>query len=454
MNKGLKIAIILAAVSILGALAAVFIIANNFFMGRFPEQSTLIGGTEVSGKTVSEAVVTMNASEGLHMVISKDGTSYTIPLADSVTRMFNGERVEQVKSEISFFSYLFHTKVDKPLKPDTVSVDEQKLLSTIQSTLPETKYKTTDAYFDSSWNLINEVQGDDIIYEDLMERITSDIENGVELNYYHPEIKASDKDMQKIQKKVQKYKTMSVTFTFGNKSEVITSENICSNLVLKKNKLKLKTDWTQPYVRRLAKKYNTLGATRTFKTTLDGKAKITGGTMGWWMDEKKTLEKLNNALKKMKSVTMEPVYFSRGAAFGKYNDIGKTYVEVSINRQHVWVYKKGKLALETDCVTGVPNKERMTHPGVHHIFAKQRDRYLGTMEVQGYHTHVDYFMPFNGGEGLHDAPWRGAFGGSIYRSGGSHGCVNLPPAMAASIYDLVEVGTPVVVYDESNLSES
>ena len=176
--------------------------------------------------------------------------------------------------------------------------------------------------------------------------------------------------------------------------------------------------------------------------------------MGWWMDEKKTLEKLNNALKKMKSVTMEPVYFSRGAAFGKYNDIGKTYVEVSINRQHVWVYKKGKLALETDCVTGVPNKERMTHPGVHHIFAKQRDRYLGTMEVQGYHTHVDYFMPFNGGEGLHDAPWRGAFGGSIYRSGGSHGCVNLPPAMAASIYDLVEVGTPVVVYDESNLSES
>ena len=229
MNKGLKIAIILAAVSILGALAAVFIIANNFFMGRFPEQSTLIGGTEVSGKTVSEAVVTMNASEGLHMVISKDGTSYTIPLADSVTRMFNGERVEQVKSEISFFSYLFHTKVDKPLKPDTVSVDEQKLLSTIQSTLPETKYKTTDAYFDSSWNLINEVQGDDIIYEDL---------------YYHPEIKASDKDMQKIQKKVQKYKTMSVTFTFGNKSEVITSENICSNLVLKKNKLKLKTDWT------------------------------------------------------------------------------------------------------------------------------------------------------------------------------------------------------------------
>ena len=144
---------------------------------------------------------------------------------------------------------------------------------------------------------------------------------------------------------------------------------------------------------------------------------------------------------------MKPVYRSIGATHGKDNDIGSSYVEVSIEHQHAWVYIKGKLKLETDCVTGVPNKERMTHPGCHHIVAKQRDRYLGTMAVQGYHTHVDYFMPFNGGEGLHDAPWRGAFGGSIYKSGGSHGCVNLPPAMAAQIYDLVFVGMPVIVYD-------
>ncbi len=111
------------------------------------------------------------------------------------------------------------------------------------------------------------------------------------------------------------------------------------------------------------------------------------------------------------------------------------------------MYKKGELVLETDCVTGVPNKERMTHPGVHAIYAMQRDRYLGTMEVQGYHTHVDYFMPFNGGEGLHDAPWRGSFGGTIYRTSGSHGCVNLPPAMAAEMYGIVYVGMPVIVYD-------
>ncbi|MEE3468768.1 MAG: L,D-transpeptidase family protein, partial [Eubacterium sp.] len=205
--------------------------------------------------------------------------------------------------------------------------------------------------------------------------------------------------------------------------------------------------WAKSYVRRLAKKYNTLGTTRAFKTTMDGEKKIAGGTMGWWMDETKTLENLKKALKKRKTTSMKPVYRSIGATHGKKNDIGSSYVEVSIERQHVWVYVKGKLKLETDCVTGVPNKERMTHPGCHHVVAKQRDRYLGTMAVQGYHTHVDYFMPFNGGEGLHDAPWRGAFGGQIYKSGGSHGCVNLPPEMAAKIYDLVFVGMPVIVYD-------
>ena len=55
-------------------------------------------------------------------------------------------------------------------------------------------------------------------------------------------------------------------------------------------------------------------------------------------------------------------------------------------------------------------------------------------------------MPFYGGYGLHDATWRGAFGGSIYLYGGSHGCVNLPPKAAATLYNNVTVGTKVILY--------
>ena len=30
--------------------------------------------------------------------------------------------------------------------------------------------------------------------------------------------------------------------------------------------------------------------------------------------------------------------------------------------------------------------------------------------------------------GIHDASWRDTFGGTIYKTSGSHGCINVPPA--------------------------
>ena len=63
-----------------------------------------------------------------------------------------------------------------------------------------------------------------------------------------------------------------------------------------------------------------------------------------------------------------------------------------------------------------------------------------------YESPVTYWMPFNGGQGMHDASWRGTFGGTIYKYSGSHGCVNMPPKKAGKVYKTVEAGFPVVVY--------
>ena len=49
--------------------------------------------------------------------------------------------------------------------------------------------------------------------------------------------------------------------------------------------------------------------------------------------------------------------------------------------------------------------------------------------------------------GLHDATWRTEFGGDIYKTDGSHGCVNLPLDAANELYDLVHVGDVVVVHE-------
>ena len=56
-------------------------------------------------------------------------------------------------------------------------------------------------------------------------------------------------------------------------------------------------------------------------------------------------------------------------------------------------------------------------------------------------------MPFNGNIGMHDANWREKFGGTEYLTNGSHGCVNLPPSAAAVIFENVQAGMPVILYN-------
>ena len=77
------------------------------------------------------------------------------------------------------------------------------------------------------------------------------------------------------------------------------------------------------------------------------------------------------------------------------------------------------------------------------IYGKQRRRIL---RGPGYASFVNYWMPVNGNIGLHDATWRKEFGGEIYKTSGSHGCINLPYEKAEKIFEKAEVGLPVIMY--------
>ena len=124
---------------------------------------------------------------------------------------------------------------------------------------------------------------------------------------------------------------------------------------------------------------------------------------------------------------------------------GLTYIDISIEKQRVILFENGRKVMESACVTGTPNRERATHYGSFRINYKQRNRILrGSQKL--YEAFVSYWMPFDGGIGLHDATWRGSFGGNIYKSNGSHGCINLPPAFAKQPYERVTVGMPVYVH--------
>lgn len=349
---------------------------------------------------------------------------------------------------------MFGSQRDFQVKPSHSVVDESVLLEILKKSLPESTVKSENAYIDEEFQLVPEVMGDEINFDALINDIKEGVNTGLRLDYkledyyIQPQFTQQSEDIVRAVNEINTYREMNITYEFGEQQEVIDWEKLKKYLVYNPETadLKLKTKWVENYVRELAKTYNTYGKTRKFKTTKDGTVKIEGGILGWWIDEGKTVDQLKSLLQKKKSKTLEPVYRNVAAQHGE-DDIGDTYVEISIERQHLWYYKNGKMKMESDMVSGKLTKDRKTTVGVHRLYGKQRDRYLGTIAVQGYHTFVNYWMPFNwDGQGLHDATWRSKFGGNLYKTGGSHGCVNLPYDFAGKLYEQLEIGTPVVVY--------
>ena len=99
--------------------------------------------------------------------------------------------------------------------------------------------------------------------------------------------------------------------------------------------------------------------------------------------------------------------------------------------------------VETPVVTGnVANRDE-TRRGCFRVAYKERD-----LNLRGptWDDHVDYWMPFDGDIGLHDSSWRDEYGGDIYLTDGSHGCINTPLEAMRLIYRNFKSNDIVIVY--------
>ena len=126
-------------------------------------------------------------------------------------------------------------------------------------------------------------------------------------------------------------------------------------------------------------------------------------------------------------------------------DLGGTYVEVDLDKQHLYLYVNGKKKAEGDICSGSVADGCATPAGLYTIKTKDYDRYLVGV---GYKDWVHYFMPFNGGIGLHDSTWREAdeYGGDVYLESGSHGCINMPLELVETVDEYIDVGDYVILY--------
>lgn len=312
----------------------------------------------------------------------------------------------------------------------------------------------TDAYLefeDKSYVIVDDTPGNTLIYDSVYDAVREavlDGESEVVLEdhdcYEAPYVAADDPRLTGECDSLNGLLAMTITYDFDDRQIVADYDDISSWLILGDDfSYSWDEDAVSDFVYEMAYKTDTMGLSRTFTTHSGSQITLKGGDYGWLISQSATTEQLIGLLDAGESVTVEPIYRYKGLSRAT-DDIGDSYVEVSISAQNMWVYKDGKCVVDTPVVTGTDTDERRTPSGgVWAVDAKMEDYYL---TGQGYDSHVDYWLPFNGNVGIHDASWRSSFGGNIYKTNGSHGCVNTPLSAMKTVYANVEIGWPVIVY--------
>lgn len=266
--------------------------------------------------------------------------------------------------------------------------------------------------------------------------------------YISPAVTATE-DMENkvtsLNSQLKKYRSTTVTYTFGSETVVLNADTISSWLKAEGETLTLDEDAIKTYISDLANKYNTIYVPRTFHTSAGTDVTIEGNEYGYRIDQDGEYAQLVEDLKSGTAVTRDPVYSKTGYQRNGTDDLAGSYIEVSLDAQHLWLYKDGNLVTETDIVSGKPVKGRETYRGAWPIAYKASPFNLTSAEY-GYDVKVNYWMPFVYGQGLHDASWQSSFGGNRYKTNGSHGCINLPKDQAALIYETIDAGYPIIIY--------
>lgn len=422
---------------------------------------TVINGMDASGRTV-EQVKEMIASEidGYVLTIIKRGgeTEQITKEEIGLHSEFDGS-LEKYLSAQDPLRWWEHQRQTTEYEIKTmIAYDEEMLSEKIDSLemFDEDKVKQPeDAYLSDyiSGEGFKVLEGDPGTALD-KEKVAAGIKDAVEslktelvleeLDAYEKSaVTTEDKELNEIADRLNKYVNMTVTYEFGEKQEVLDGDIIVDWISMGDEKeVSVNQEAVTAYVKDLAARYDTAYKAKKLETSYGETVEITKGFYGWQIDQKKEAEELYNILLSGESQVREPVYKQTAASHGE-NDYGDRYVEINLTAQHLHFYKDGQLVVESDFVSGNVARGNSTPSGAYPLTYKQRNAVL---TGPTYRSPVSYWMPFNKGIGMHDANWRGSFGGNIYKTNGSHGCINLPTGAAKTIFENIETGMPVLCY--------
>ena len=423
--------------------------------------NTQINGVDASGKTAAE--VQELIAEGVNgytlTIDERNNQIETIAGTDiKLHAEFDGSLEKMVAAQ-NPFAWLWHMKQEEYTIGTMVAYDDAALESQIRNLScldPEKAVEPVNAKISEyvsgqGYSIEPEQEGTAVEAEKLTQAVTGAIENlqdHLSLEeadvYKKPTVLKDDASLAEQLDKMNKYAKMSVTYQFGDSTETLNGDQIHAWLIANADgSVSVDSSKVSEYVSEMAKAHNTSNKAKTLKTSYGSTIQVSGGTYGWKINQAAETEALAAIIASGESTTREPEYSQKAASHGA-NDYGDTYVEINLTGQHLFFYKEGKLVVESDFVSGNLAKGWGTPAGSYPLAYKQKNAVL---KGENYRTPVNYWMPFNNGIGMHDAKWRSSFGGAIYKTGGSHGCINLPPSVAKTIFDNISAGTPVICYN-------
>lgn len=308
--------------------------------------------------------------------------------------------------------------------------------------------KVSDYKYGKGYEIEKEKQGSTLIQENVKAVIKNAIKNSesevdlFENNcYLNPIIKSDSKELIAELNEVNSLIQNKITYVYGDKKITLDPDIYHTWIIKENNRYVIDQSKIEEFVYSLDEIVTTYRKERVF-ITHDGREKIVNGPYGYELNIEEEIIQLTNDMNSKEDIVRTPV-FSRIGAMKNGNDYGDTYVEIDLSNQKVFLFVEGKLIKHSDCVTGDMAKRHTTPPGIFGLTYKQRNAVL---RGRGYASPVSYWMPFNGNIGLHDASWRSKFGGDIYKTDGSHGCINLPKDMAKTLYSNVYKGMPIICY--------
>lgn len=350
---------------------------------------------------------------------------------------------------------------------ENISFDEEMLKSELMALdvmKSENMEAPADAYMtfqNGHFEIIPEVEGTTIDTDKMLDMVKQAVsESSAEFSaeesgvYVEPAVRSDNEALNADAESLNGVMTASIIYQLPAGEEVLNGNNLREWLTKDENGNYVKDEAmirqkATDYVNDLADRIDTVGKEHPFTTTSGKEITVSGGSYGWKINRTQEVAQLVSEIMNNAQLAREPIYSSREVTT-ENNGFGDTYVEIDMTDQKVYYYEAGKIVVETDCVTGKMTRSRYTPEGIFTLTFKQKNRTLrgralgdGTYE---YESFVNFWMPFNGNIGLHDAPWRGSFGGDIYTYSGSHGCVNLPYKKAKEIYERITKEVPIICF--------